>query len=934
MPANAQTGILTFLFTDLEGSTPLWEKYPEIMQEASARHDALLREAFETNGGRVVKTTGDGFHVVFDTPADGLRAAIAGQQAIGKQDWPSQVGRLRVRMGIHSGESQARDEDYYGPELNRAARIMGIGHGGQILLSRVTADLLRSRLPDSASLKDMGRHRLKGLADPERIFQVDHPSMESDFPPLQSSVSNPHNLPSLLTNFVGRQRELLDIRRMLPGNRLLTLTGPGGNGKTRLMLQAAGLMLEDFAHGVWLFELAPLNDPELVPEKIASVLGVRGHPDRSLVDSLVLFLRRRETLLLLDNAEHVIEKTAQVAEHLLAACPKLVMLVTSREPLAIPGETILQVPSLSLPPRAELTTEDLTESEAVQLFLDRARTVRPDFELRRDNRGPVAEIVRRLDGIPLALELAAARLRVMSAGQIAERLQDRFRLLVSGSRTALPRQQTLQALIDWSWNLLDEREKILLARLSVFSGGWILEDAQKIAGLPPLDSYFVLDGLDSLVRKSLVVVESNGESSDRFQLLESILQYASNRLEEMESLAVVEERHAAHFVDLVRQAERTDATGNQKETIAWIKRLVRETDNFRSAFDWLAKHNPFTFVEVSGKLLVLGAQSFWSFSTQQSQRWLSRAIEIGQPLVVPSENRIEHEENLGRALSAMASVGFTIGRHGEGVKAGEDAISILRPHGETKLLSYALATYAFNQGYLGRLDEAVQAGLEARRIARRLGEGVPLSLALGALGLASMMQGDLQQTQEIVREGKEAVERLGNTFGGLQFLMVEGHMYARMGKLAQAEQVYRRADEQFREIDEPTQSIITRSELAHALRGQRKWQEARSYYRETIQYFLDMGHEPAVANQLECFAYIAIGLEEPEQAARLLGASQSIRERTENPIALPWEKQEYESALTALKDMIGQKTRDEEIATGRGLKIEDAVGYAIEQGDS
>ena len=402
---------------------------------------------------------GDGFHVVFETPSAGIVAALAGQQAIATEAWPQEIGSFKVRMGLHSGESQARDGDYYGTELNRAARVMGIGYGGQVLISAAGAALLGSHLPDGAALIDLGRQRLKGLSKPERVYQLTHPSLEKDFPALKSLVSTPHNLPAQLNSFVGRTRELAEVKQLLDSSRLVTLQGPGGTGKTRLMLQVARNLLEDFPDGVWLVELAPITDPELVAEKVVGVLRVRVQPDRPLSDSLALFLRRKEILLLLDNVEHLIQISAELAEYLLKTCPQLKILVTSRESLSIGGETRFQVPSLSLPARGVTTAADLESSEATQLFVDRARSVRKDFDLTLQNTLAVGQICKRLDGIPLAIELAASRIQLLSAEQIAARLDDRFRLLTGGSRTAVPRQQTLRATIDWSYTLLPCRSR-------------------------------------------------------------------------------------------------------------------------------------------------------------------------------------------------------------------------------------------------------------------------------------------------------------------------------------------------------------------------------------------------------------------------------------------------------------------------------------------
>jgi predicted ATPase/class 3 adenylate cyclase len=918
------SGILTFLFTDLESSTLLWDRYPDLMQVVSARHDNVLRRALEDNHGRVVKTTGDGFHVVFESPADGVAAALAGQEAIEVEEWPPEIGTLKVRMGLHSGESKARDSDFYGTELNRAARVMGIAHGGQVLISGAAAGLLRGRLPDGAALIDLGLHRLKGLSDPERVYQLTHPTLKTDFPPLQSSISNSHNLPTQLTSFIGRAMELQEVKRLLESNRLLTLLGPGGTGKTRLMLQTASDLVEQFPDGVWLVELAPHTSQELVVEKTADVLGVRGQPDRSLLDSLVIYLRHKETLLLLDNAEHLILASAELAEHLLAACPQVKILVTSREALSIDGEATFQVPFMSLPASDVASAAELETAEAAQLFLERARAVRPDFKLTAGNIPAVAEIVRRLDGIPLALELAAARLKVISAEGIAARLNDRFRLLVGGRRTALPRQQTLQALIDWSWNLLEESEQILLRRLSVFSGGWILEDAQQIAGDAPLDEYAVLDNLEALVDKSLVATSSLPDGSGRFHLLESIRQYAQDRLSEAWEDETLGNRHAAYFAGLVCDAEAADT---HVETLAWIKRLVRETDNFRAAFSWMEKHDPLPILESAGKLIMLDGRGFWSFSPPQARRWLDRAIEIGRTAEVPEEMLQAHHLHLGLALGAMSSINFILGRHEEGAAAGAKALSILRPLGESRHLAFVLGIYAYNLNYLGRWSEAFEAGEEARKVAQARREGVALSIALAALGMSTLMSGDIEKVHEYLRAGKAVIQELGSSWIGLHILMMEGRLLAITGKLDHAESIYREAIHGFQEFGEPTQTNITRSELAHTLRRQGKWEQALALYRETILYFRDRGHEPAVANQLECFAYIAIAQKEPEKAGRLLGAAQAIRERTNNPIHLPWETADYEQAMEKLGEMLGGAGRDAVMDEGWSMTLDEAVSF-------
>jgi tetratricopeptide (TPR) repeat protein len=517
---------------------------------------------------------------------------------------------------------------------------------------------------------------------------------------------------------------------------------------------------------------------------------------------------------------------------------------------------------------------------------------------------------------------------VMTAEQIAARLDDRFRLLVGRRRTALPRQQTLRALIDWSWNLLGEGEKTLLRRLSVFSGGWTLEAAQQVTGDAKLEEFAIIDNLEALVEKSLVATGSLTDGGDRFYLLESIRQYARERLAEAGEVELLEDRHAAYFVGLIREAE---AAHTQKEMLVWIRRLVRETDNFRATFNWLENRDPMLFLAATGKLMSLGGQGFWSFSPPQARRWLERAIEIGRT-AGPFDP--EHRENLGRALGTLGAIGNVLGPHEEGAAAGSEAVSMLRPLGEARTLAYTLGVYAINLILLGRLDEAYEAGEEARKIASSLGDWVSLSLALNALAMVALMSGDSEKSHEYIKEGKALIEELDSSWVGRRLMMIEGYLRANTGDLVGAEAIYRELDQRSKEAGEPEPSSLYRSELAHTLRRQGKWEQALPIYHETILFFRDMGHEPAVANQLECLAYIAIALEEPEKAARLLGAARAIRERTNSPINLPWEKEDYDQAMKQLAQILGRAGRDAALGEGRLLTLDEAVILARTVGEA
>jgi class 3 adenylate cyclase len=478
------TGTVTFLFTDIEGSTRLWDRYPETMRQALARHDALMKEAIEKHHGHVFKTIGDAFCAAFATASDAVMAAVAAQKALENlqltDDKTEESLPLRVRMALNTGTAEERDGDYFGPTLNKVARLLAAGHGGQILLTASAEAVVAGQLPDSISLVDMGSQRLKDLQLPEHVHQLRHPDLQAEFPPLRA-LNASNNLPIQVTSFVGREREIAEVKRLFEKTRLLTLTGSGGAGKTRLSLQVAAEMMEQNPDGVWLVELAPLSDPNLVPQTVATVLNVREEPGRPITQTLVDFLKTRSLLLLLDNCEHLLTACANLADTILRNCPKAYILASSREGLNIPGETTYRIPSLSLPDTREtLTPENLMQYEAVQLFVERAQSAQPSFVVTPQNAAAVGQLCVRLDGIPLAIELAAARVKAMSVEQIASRLDDRFRLLTGGSRTALPRQQTLRALIDWSYDLLSEQEQTLLRRLSVFAGGWTLEAAEKV----------------------------------------------------------------------------------------------------------------------------------------------------------------------------------------------------------------------------------------------------------------------------------------------------------------------------------------------------------------------------------------------------------------------------------------------------------------------
>jgi predicted ATPase len=564
----------------LEGSTRLWEEHPEGMRDALARHDTFVRGAVESHGGHVVKGGGDGGLAVFGAVGDALRAAVALQLAMATEVWGA-TGPLRVRIGIHTGEAQCRDSDYFGPAVNRTARLMAIGHGGQILVSQATTDLARDALVGDLKLIDLAEHRLRDLSRPERVFQLCHPSLPESFPALRSLENYATNLPLQITEFVGRERELLETATALLEHRIVTLTGVGGVGKTRLALQVSAEVLPEFRDGVFVVELGGVSDAVAVDESVAAALLVQQQAGQTINESLLSFLGNKQLLLMLDNCEHLLEPAAYLVSRMLAAGPDVRVLATSREALRIDGEQVVTVPSLTLP-EDSATPELVVATEAVRLFADRAHAIRSDFALTSENAESVGQLCRRLDGVPLAIELAAARVRSMAPKEIAERLDQRFRLLTGGARTAASRHQTLRAAIDWSYEALEPIERELLGRLAVCLGGFDLAAAEAIGTGGLADALDVDDALGRLVDKSLVLAPVC-EGTTRYKMLETIREYALERLETTNVMADVRTRHAVHYTAFAEQAS-VGLKGPQER--AWLARIEDELDNLRATVIW------------------------------------------------------------------------------------------------------------------------------------------------------------------------------------------------------------------------------------------------------------------------------------------------------------------------------------------------------------
>jgi predicted ATPase/class 3 adenylate cyclase len=762
-----------FLFTDLAGSSQLWERQPDAMQVALAAHDAIVTAAVEVHGGEVFSTMGDGFAAAFAEVGDAAAASVTAQQQLSAHAWGS-IGELRVRMGIHVGPAQRRGADYFGPTLNRCARLMAIGHGGQVLLSGPARD----RLGPEQQTRDLGYHQLRDLAQPEHVFQLVAAGMELDFPPLRGAA-RAGNLPLQVTSFVGRREDLEGVLAALDSDRLVTLSGVGGVGKTRLALQAAASVASRFADGVWLCELAAVGAPDAVPHVVAALFGVQPEPGRPLTELLAERLRTREILLVLDNCEHVLDAVVELVECIVAGCGGVTVLATSREPLVVAGEIVRPVRALD-------------GADAVELFVERAVAARPDFTVNDTTEAAVAEICGRLDGVPLAIELAAARAISMSASEIAGRLDERFRLLTGGRRTALERHRTLRGTVDWSYDLLDADEQTVFCRLGVFVGGFTIEAAEAVVGLG--DEGSVADAVWSLVRKSMLVADVQEEST-RYTMLETLRQYAEEQLVARGEADHVRQAHSSYVATLAEHARDGE---RRPEEGTWARRLDLEIGNVRAALSWAAGHDD---AGTAARLIAALGVHAYMYMWSEFDAWATTvvaAVESADDRVDPSTAVVTYafaadfawaagdndraSQLIDHGAARMAAVGDEA-IHPDAIVELETARSNVRlakadgpgaieaiERGVAAAQRSAPAILARSQGHLSlalaaanRTDEARRMAEAALELARTTGNPTAIGYSGFALG-ESLLDADIEAAVVALGEAEMAVRSVNNRF--------------------------------------------------------------------------------------------------------------------------------------------------------------------------
>jgi predicted ATPase/class 3 adenylate cyclase len=915
--AAAET--LTFLFTDIEGSTALLRRVGEdVYAQMLVGHHAIIRSGLAGHGGREVDTAGDGFFAVFASPRACVAAVLEMQQALEAHAWPGGE-RIRVRMGVHTGEASKAATGLVGVDVHRAARVAAVGYGGQVLVSETAAALARDRLPPGAALADLGMHRLKDLGRPERIFQLQAPGLRAGFPPLRSlgNPALPNNLPAQLATFIGRDSELGAVRALLGSSRLVTLTGAGGCGKTRLGLQVAAGLLDGSGDGVWLVELAAVNDEDGVAPAISQALGIIGQPGRPAVDALLNALALQDMLIVLDNCEHLVGGCAKIAEAILYRCPRVQLLATSREPLGIGGEIIYRVPSLSLPGPGQADLAAAESSDAVALFADRARTQGAGLRVDEQTVPVVVSICRQLDGMPLAIELAAARLRSLSLTDLHDRLGQRFWLLSGGSRTALARQRTLWATVEWSYSLLTGAEQLLLGRLSVFAEGFGLDAAEAVCGYGDIEAFDVAGLLGSLVDKSLVVAEPAGEAGDalRYRLLETIRQFAAEKLAAAGpgEAAAVAAAHCAYFLSVAETAG-PHLTGPDQGR--WLAQLDADQANLRRAAAHAAGDRDRT-----AQVLRFGAalRRYWMTRWRHAETFA---------LLGPVLKRPEARADPGLLIAAMLTA-ESAARYVDiavALQLGEQAVVLARQLGDNRLLIESLSELCDAYYRVGQLDRGLPLGEEAVERSRQLGDDVLLGQSLsGYLLLASDHLGPARCTQ-LFTEAIACTERSGDRLISCQLhhnvglhALYAGDIPAARAHLQQAAQVAQAIGETSAHMPLILGSVLR---LEGDLGG------AQSMFEAALRIIRRNGDLPGLAYTCSSMAYLAADLGDWHRAAVLHGAAQALLDRT----GQEWEPSEarlrYDS-LDQVRAHLGQEQFDRVYAHGTTLSLEQALDLAF-----
>ncbi len=946
------SGTVALLFTDIEGSTRLWQADPEAMATALARHDVLLRQEIEHRQGYVFKTVGDAFCAVFPTVPLALAAAQASLLAIAREEW-STSGPLRVRMAVHVGATEERNADYFGPNVNRVARLLSAGHGGQVLLSLAAAELSQDTLPSGVTLRDLGEHRLKDLNRPERIYQLVVPGLPADFPPLITLDNRPNNLPSQLTPFIGRDKDLAEVVELLRRSdvRLLTLSGSGGTGKTRLSLLVAAQLIDEYPNGIWFVPLEETRDEVSIVGALAQALGVRESGENDLKLALMEFLRPKRLLFVLDNFEQVAH-AAPLLTQILTTAGEVDALVSSRVRLGVRGEHEYRVPPLGIPPVQdhEIPVDQLVTYDAVRLFVERAQAAKAGFTLTAENAAAVAQICQSLDGLPLAIELAAARVRLLPPAAIVKRLEDRLGLLVGGGKDRPERQQTLRAAIAWSHDLLPIEHRTVFARLSVFAGGWGFEAAEAVAN--PNGALDLVTSLEALVDHNLVRQEETGEGEPRFTMLATIREFARERLNafgggELELARMI---HAEYFLDF---AERAEPALTGSDQAAWLERLAIEHDNLRAALAWFDQEG-----ETDAELRLSGAiWRFWAVRgfLSEGRHWLDQAL---------TNHRAAVPESAAKVLEGAGCLAEAQGDWEQAVALLDEALALRREIGDHAGIASVLVNLGNVAHYRGEHHRSTDCYQEALEIARGIGDRRTAANALSGLGDDALRRGDYDLAVALLEEGLTNYRTVGDVRGAGANLVSLGMLAIRRGEIAQGAKYYQeslelwqklgdrlgtlavllnlaevslRVGDQGRAASLADESLSLAHDLGHnayeaiALntlgRGalaQGDPSQAQAHFLASVELGRKVGERETVADGLEQLAIVAAIGGQDEVGVRLFGAAAALRDEIQAPLP-DADRQEHDRVTVELRERLGREAFNAAWSAGSSLTIETAV---------
>ncbi|HMR39645.1 MAG TPA: tetratricopeptide repeat protein [Ignavibacteria bacterium] len=857
---NPPSGTVTFLFTDIEGSTRLSQEYPETIHSAIEKHHLILYEAIESNNGFVFDNIGDAFYCAFESPEDAVSAAVIIQKNLANYKWDDVV--IKTRIGIHSGAAEWNGENYMGYiTLARTARVMSATYGEQIIISNDTYELLKNNIFSEISFRDLGERRLKDLIQPIRLYQIVAEGIREEFPQLKTLDARPNNLPVQLSSFIGREEEMRQIKSILKEKRLLTLTGPGGTGKTRLSLQIAAEIIDYFGNGVWFVELASLIEPELLPNAIMQAIGIKEQPKQKTEDTLTDYLQDKEILIILDNCEHIIKACAILSEKILKNSPKLKIIATSREALVCYGEQIHKTLSLETPdPKEKESPEQLTQYEAVRLFIERALSVNKNFRVNNENAPALADICHKLDGIPLAIELAAVRLKILSIEKINERLDDRFKLLTGGKRTALPRQQTLKALIDWSYDLLSEKEKTLWSRLSVFSGGWNLDAAEEICSdISIIQKEEILDQLSNLTDKSIVIFN---QDNNRYTMLETIKQYGHEKLLMSDEYKNIMSRFLNYQIELAETASKNFRGSN---AAFWIKVLNNEYKNLEKGLIWSLENNE---NETGARLVGAIAQYLFIIGKiSEAMLWLEIVLK-------------KQPESMD---FYFCRVNYFIGKfarlNGDFEKAKNflnRSLKYWREVGEKQGITDTLNSLGVNEFDQGRYEQAAEYYEENLEIYRESENKNGIAITLNNIGNVVSKLGDFIKANKLFEECLEIRRELKDKLGIGITLNNLGVLAFEQGEYEKATDLLNESLRIRHEIGDRNGISISFLNLGHTAYNQGDYLKASNFYEESLKICIEMGDKSLIADSLCNLGKSRLEKEETEQALKLIKDSLAV----------------------------------------------------------